>query len=543
MNTQKIQQSISSAFASMVPADGFERITERLESVPQETRGGITMKTKAISNIRKFVLPAVAACIILAVGVCGGIYYSDNLRIDSIIDIDVNPGIEISTNKHDRVLDVTAVNNDGADILDDMDLKKTDLKVAVNAIIGSMVQKGYVVDETSSILVTVQNKNTEKAEKLRVEVLQDINDSLGQYNVNAPVMNQTLTSFDAAEQFAVENGISYGKAVFVLNLAEKDPSLKAEDLAKMTIKEITSLIVENKTDIRDIVDYDADDSIWENIADTIEDVNEDKYDDDGHTTVGTTVDKTNTAPTAAAGVITADKAKSLALTHAGITADGTVFEKAELDEDDGVLKYELEFKKNGIEYECNVDAKTGKVVSFEKDRDDDAPAKTTAKTAAKTTAGIITADKAKSLALAHAGITADGTVFEKVELDEDDGMLKYELEFRNGNVEYECNIHARTGKVLDFEKDIDDDRAPVKTTAKVTTKTTAGIITADKAKSLALTHAGITAEGTVFEKAELDEDDGVLKYELEFKNGNVEYEYNIHAKTGNILDFEKDIDD
>lgn len=349
MNNRDIESKISSAFESMVPKDGFEKISEKLALVPPTERKGITMKTRATNTIRRFVMPAIAACIILAVGIFGGVYYSNNFAVDSIIDIDVNPGIEILINKNDRVLDVVAVNDDGKDILDDMDLKKTDLKVAVNAIIGSMVQKGYVADETSGILVTVQNKNAAKAEKIRTEVLKDIDESLGALHIDAPVINQTVQNFDAAEQFAKDNGISYGKAVFVLALAEKDASFKAEDLAEMTIKEIASLVTESNIDIRDIVEYDADDSIWENIDDTIDDVNDDRYDDDRDDRIpGTTGSKTDgttvrtTIQTSAADIITLEEAKSLALAHAGITADGVRFEKAELDRDDGVLKYEFE---------------------------------------------------------------------------------------------------------------------------------------------------------------------------------------------------------
>lgn len=66
-------------------------------------------------------------------------------------------------------------------------------------------------------------------------------------------------------------------------------------------------------------------------------------------------------------------------------------------------------------------------------------------------------------------------------------------------------------------------------------------ITAEEAKEIALKHAGLSKATWV--KAEKDRDDGVVKYEIEFRDGRMEYEYEIHAETGKILKAEKEYDD
>lgn len=71
-----------------------------------------------------------------------------------------------------------------------------------------------------------------------------------------------------------------------------------------------------------------------------------------------------------AGNIGVERAKEIALEKAGITSDGVFFEKVELDRDDRLLVYELEFKKDGFEYEIEIKADDGTVLSWEKDRDD-----------------------------------------------------------------------------------------------------------------------------------------------------------------------------
>lgn len=94
------------------------------------------------------------------------------------------------------MLYVSAVNEDADKIIDGMNLKNVDLKVAVNAIIGSMVQNGYLIDDQNGILVSVQNDDTQKASKIRNLVISDIQNSLVNNNVTASVINQTLTDIE-----------------------------------------------------------------------------------------------------------------------------------------------------------------------------------------------------------------------------------------------------------------------------------------------------------------------------------------------------------
>ena len=68
----------------------------------------------------------------------------------------------------------------------------------------------------------------------------------------------------------------------------------------------------------------------------------------------------------------------------------------------------------------------------------------------------ISEEKAKSIALEHAGFKESEVKFLHVELDYDDGVLRYEVDFRQGNVEYDYDIDANTGKILSYDKDIDD---------------------------------------------------------------------------------------
>ena len=73
---------------------------------------------------------------------------------------------------------------------------------------------------------------------------------------------------------------------------------------------------------------------------------------------------------AADGQITEEAAKGIALAHAGFKAEEVTFRKAKLDRDDGRAVFEIEFVKNGKEYEFNIDAATGRILEFDVERAD-----------------------------------------------------------------------------------------------------------------------------------------------------------------------------
>ena len=141
-------------------------------------------------------------------------------------------------------------------------------------------------------------------------------------------------------------------------------------------------------------------------------------------------------------------------------------------------------------------------------------------------------DAAKARALERAGVSEAQASAWKVKFDFEDGGAVYEVEFYADGTKYEMDIDALTGTVTDF--DAEREEAPSADGAQ---------LTAQQARDIALAHAGTTA-GEVYDlKTELDEDDGRLIYEVEFKQGRQEYEYRIDAVSGNILHHEIEIDD
>ena len=422
-------------------------------------KDGSTMKKNIFS--KGFIGAATVACVLLGAGIFEIPYYGNNFVPDSHVDIDVNPGVEIITNKNNKVIDILSTNNDGKAVIDGMNLKNSELKVAVNALIGSMVQKGYIENDNTGILVTVRNNNQDRADKVKAEVLDDINFALYKNDVQAAVMNQTLKNTKNADKFARENNVSIGKSVFVLNLASKDSTMDARELAKMRVSDIADLVVKKGIDIRDIVDYDYDDSIWENIADAIKDIDENANKASAINTVALSSTKKQ---------IGVEGAKQIALAHAKVALKDVTFIKAELETENGRLVYDIEFYSGNVEYDYEINAATGSILSVDWDIEDysipapepaptEVPAPAPAPTAAPAPTqpaapSTISAERAKQIALSHAGV--GGANFIKVELDTDDGVQVYEIEFKVGNVEYEYDINAISGEIISSKSEVDD---------------------------------------------------------------------------------------
>ena len=71
----------------------------------------------------------------------------------------------------------------------------------------------------------------------------------------------------------------------------------------------------------------------------------------------------------------------------------------------------------------------------------------------------ISSSRAKNIALKHAKRSSSAVRFTKVRRERDDGRMIYDIEFRlksNRNREYEYEIDARTGRILDYDWDYDD---------------------------------------------------------------------------------------
>ena len=238
---------------------------------------------------------------------------------------------------------------------------------------------------------------------------------------------------------------------------------------------------------------------------------------------GSTGNTGNTGNTGSTSYISAETAKAKALAHAGLSASQVTFVRAYPDWDDGRYVYDVEFYTSDYkEYDYEIDANTGAVLSFDYDADH------YTRPSQPSTGTTISAETAKSKALAHAGLSASQVTFVRATLDWDDGRSVYDVEFYTSDYkEYDYEIDANTGAVLSFDYDADHYTRPT----QPSTGTDIGL---EKAKSIALGQVS-GASSSHIRQAKRDYDDGRLEYDVKIVYNNYEYEFEIDGTSGTIL--------
>lgn len=285
---------------------------------------------KAVVRSRTFrtLISCAAAFILLVGGVT--VWKNMNQKVLAVVDIDVNPSIELSINGKEKVVDVTAVNKDGEAILDGMDLKGSDIKTACNAIVGSMLTKGYLNDKSNSILLSVSSGDPSKGRAIETELSDGISSYMGSSPVTSAVLGQYVEDSDDLKEFASDNGISTGKAQLIRSLLAKEGAKMTEDsLLSLSTQELIVLGQE-----RDV---------------------------DGGTMHGEAY---------TGEYIGYESALAAALSHAGLDSSQVSGTEVEMDCENGVIVYEVEFKYGGQEYEYEINASTGEIMASDTDVDD-----------------------------------------------------------------------------------------------------------------------------------------------------------------------------
>ena len=251
--------------------------------------------------------------------------------------------------------------------------------------------------------------------------------------------------------------------------------------------------------------------------------------------------------------ITLEEARAIAYGHAGVQESQALDKSHE--RDDGV--FEIDFEYEGLEYDYEI-GPDGTILKVEKEPEPTAPksAETQPKETQpietqpkETSSGRITLEEAKAIAYSHAGVS-ESDAYDK-SYESDDG--RYEIDFDCGGYEYEYDISCE-GRILSSHKEKDHDHHSHRTTpaetqpretqpAETQPKETqpreekkSGRISAEKALSIALSHAGVSDA----RDKDVEWDDG--RWEVSFDSGRTEYEYHISAE-GKILRWEKEHDD
>lgn len=571
---QELEQRLRTAMDHAAP-DALDRI---LASCEAQKGIVIPMEQARKPRRRRWASLAVAAALAVVCCVFGLTSWRGANAVASVVSLDVNPSIQLQVSKNENVLSAEALNEDARVILDGMDLKGTQLKVAVNAIVGSLLQNGYLDRLSSAILISVEDDDAQRAARLESDLTAEVGTALENASAGAAILSQILSMDTGLQAQAQSSSISVGKAAMIRDIQALNSQLDFDALSALSVEELKQLRETGAPDMpigtaaaaaaamqyagvsSSAVTYDVDPELDEYPAyyevELYTASGEFDYNVDAWTgqvlkgPANVSSITGTTTPSGTSGGISADKAKSIALADAGVSESSALGLRVKQDWDDGMAIYEVEFRCNGAEYEYDIRSADGAILKSERDDDNDYYYTT----APSASGSLVGEAAAQSAALTHAGVKESDTSYLSCHLEYDDGRVEcYEVEFQAGSTQYEYEIGPYDGAVWKAERET---RAAVPasgtttgtsgTTTGSTSGTTSGsssLISAEAAKSAALAHAGVNASNVYEFKCELDRDDGVTLYEVEFKSGGMEYEYEIDATTGAVLKAEQDWDD
>lgn len=146
-----------------------------------------------------------------------------------------------------------------------------------------------------------------------------------------------------------------------------------------------------------------------------------------------------------------DQAAALqtALKDAGVNEADASRIRVTMDRDDGMLVYEVRFDAAEVEYDYEIDAESGRIISTDVERWDDDDRDDRNRTANANVA--VSREEAVKTALGKVSGATEKDV--RIELDYDDGRYRYEGDIIYNGIEYDFEIDADSGRILEWEED------------------------------------------------------------------------------------------
>ena len=299
-----------------------------MKDLKDEAKGERNMKKLSILLSVIIVLTAVclAGCVIKPV--------NDEKTLEekssAVFTLDVNPGVRVYVDEDNIVIGLEATNEDGEEIVKEINFENIDYEAVVEEIIDKLEEKGYLEEETNSILVSMEKKEIEISEKIN----EKINKAFEKHGKQAAIIEQELDELNkeikaTIDEIAKEHNISKGKAHIIEKIREEKPELSEKELAKLRVDELGVML------------NDTSEHIKEHFK-GFEEISVEKF-------------------------IEKEEALTLALESLELTIDEITLEMIKITREDGKMAYEVEIVCGEKEYEIVVDAESGIIISTEEE--------------------------------------------------------------------------------------------------------------------------------------------------------------------------------
>lgn len=322
MEDRELDRQVKQAFDGLTP-DIFDSV---LADCRRQSGKVVSMKPRRKGRLLRTAAGIAAALLLMVGGVSAvGLWRLENTAVASV-SLDVNPSVEIKVNEKEKVVSVTALNEDGQQIIANMDFEGSSLEVTVNALVGSMLRQGYLSVSANSVLISVESTDSEQAAALEQRLREEIGGLLESSGVSSAVISQQVDADEELRTLAEEHGLSLGKAQLIRNITAQDSRYSFADLAELTINQLN--LLSSGLPLQGIQ---------------------------------------RSGQASEAGYIGSNEALNAALADAGISGENVSDYFSRISWEDSCMVYDLAFDDGENSYQYIVEAMTGQIVSSMKE--------------------------------------------------------------------------------------------------------------------------------------------------------------------------------
>lgn len=200
------------------------------ENLKNSTRDFIAQKTRSYTKRRSpnyRIIPIAAVCLVLVLFAGVKLYFTPTTHIN----IDINPSLDLGINCFDRVISVSALNDDGKKLIETLDLKFASYDEALHRILDNQSIEALLSENELMTVTVIETNNAQCG-----NILSAVKDCTNDYS-NVHCHSASSEQASAARGL----GLSYERYLAYLELHALDPDITPEIIQSMTMREIREL--------------------------------------------------------------------------------------------------------------------------------------------------------------------------------------------------------------------------------------------------------------------------------------------------------------
>lgn len=237
MKKREIERMLRNSSDSFTP-DILSRVMYASASVGIDTVEKTSRNDKRANGWQKAL---VACAFVVIIAFCGWFFGGYMMEDNETVYLDVNPSVEIITDRYNNVKTINYVNTDAEILLSDYDAIGKDIDTVVNDFVNLCYEKGYIAadDTDTTIIISTTSNNSEQAAKTMARLSSIAKNNLSAKSVTSVIINQEITQEDK-EQAKLEN-ISAGKLKIINEIIALDSTYTIDSLKDKSINELKQI--------------------------------------------------------------------------------------------------------------------------------------------------------------------------------------------------------------------------------------------------------------------------------------------------------------